>query len=316
MTASLLFQQVLNGLAIGSVYAIFALGYTLIFSILRIINFTHGAIFTLGAYATYALTGASFGFNGLLANAALPVHLPFVLALIGGSLFAAVCGVIVERLAFRPLRVRGSDPLLTLVSSLGVAVALVNVIQYLFGAEAYSYPADPFGHLPSAMNFGLGGTPILVRTVQVIIFGVSMVVLAVLTVLMNATRTGKALRAVAEDTVTASLLGIDTDRLILLTFVISGFLGGVSGTLVGLSVGIAGPYFGIAFGLKGLAVIVLGGLGDIPGAVVGGLVIGLVESFVPSQYIAYREAVPFALLFVVLLLRPQGLLGRTIVQKV
>jgi branched-chain amino acid transport system permease protein len=143
-----------------------------------------------------------------------------------------------------------------------------------------------------------------------------MVVLAVLTVLMNATRTGKALRAVAEDTVTASLLGIDTDRLILLTFVISGFLGGVSGTLVGLSVGIAGPYFGIAFGLKGLAVIVLGGLGDIPGAVVGGLVIGLVESFVPSQYIAYREAVPFALLFVVLLLRPQGLLGRTQVQKV
>ena len=215
MTRSLLFQQVLNGLAIGSVYAIFALGYTLIFSILRIINFTHGAIFTLGAYATYALTGASFGFNGLLANASLPVRLPFVLALIGGSLFAAVCGVIVERLAFRPLRARGSDPLLTLVSSLGVAVALVNVIQYLFGAEAYSDPADPFGHLPSAVNFGTAAQPILVRTVQVIIFGVSMVVLAVLTVLMNATRTGKALRTVAEDTVTASLLGIDTDRLIL-----------------------------------------------------------------------------------------------------
>jgi branched-chain amino acid transport system permease protein len=142
MSASLLLQQVLNGLAIGSVYAIFALGYTLIFSILRIINFTHGAIFTLGAYATYALTGARFGFNGLLANAALPVHLPFVLALIGGALFAAACGVIVERLAFRPLRVRGSDPLLTLVSSLGVAVALVNVIQYLCGAEAYSRPAS------------------------------------------------------------------------------------------------------------------------------------------------------------------------------
>ena len=104
-----------------------------------------------------------------------------------------------------------------------------------------------------------------------------------------------ALRAVAEDTTTSSLLGIDTDRLILLTFVISGFLGGVTGTLIGLSVGIAGPYFGIAFGLKGLAVIVLGGLGDIPGAVVGGLVIGLAESFVPAQYIAYREAVPFAL---------------------
>jgi branched-chain amino acid transport system permease protein len=150
----------------------------------------------------------------------------------------------------------------------------------------------------------------------VVIFGVSMVMLVLLTYLMNATRTGKALRAVAEDMTTSSLLGIDTDRLVLLTFVISGFLGGVTGTLIGLSVGVAGPYFGIAFGLKGLAVIVLGGLGDIPGAVVGGLIIGLAEAFVPAQYIAYREAVPFALLFVVLLVRPQGLLGRAQVQKV
>jgi branched-chain amino acid transport system permease protein len=316
MSWSQLLQQVLNGLAIGSVYAIFALGYTLIFSILRIINFTHGAIFTLGAYATYALTGSQFGINGLLAGATLPAHLPFVLALLGGALIAGVGGVIVERLAFRPLRVRGADPLLTLVSSLGVAVALVNVMQYLFGAEAYSYPADPFGHLPAAVNFGSASQPVLVRTVQVIIFLVSMVMLALLSYLMNATRTGKALRAVAEDPTTASLLGINTDRLILLTFVVSGFLGGVAGALIGLSVGIAGPYFGIAFGLKGLAVIVLGGLGDIPGAVVGGLVIGLAESFVPSRYIAYREAVPFALLFVVLLVRPQGLLGRAVVQKV
>ncbi|OLE97053.1 MAG: flagellar biosynthesis protein FlgM [Cyanobacteria bacterium 13_1_20CM_4_61_6] len=276
MNRTLLLQQVLNGLAIGSVYAIFALGYTLIFSVLRIINFTHGAIFTLGAYATYALTGSQFGINGLLAGATLPF---------------------------------------TLVSSLGVAVALVNVTQYLFGAEPYSYP-DPLEALPAAVNFGTASAPVLVRTVQVVIFGVSMVVLVLLTYLMNATRTGKALRAVAEDTTTSSLLGIDTDRLVLLTFVISGFLGGVTGTLIGLSVGIAGPYFGIAFGLKGLAVIVLGGLGDIPGAVVGGLLIGLAEAFVPAQYIAYREAMPFALLFIVLLVRPQGLLGRAQVQKV
>jgi branched-chain amino acid transport system permease protein len=310
-----LLQQVLNGLAIGSVYAIFALGYTLIFSVLRIINFTHGAIFTIGAYATYALTGSQFGINGLLAGATLPFRLPFVLALLGGSIVAAGSGVIVERLAFRPLRTRGADPLLTLVSSLGVAVALVNITQYLFGAEPYSYP-DPLQGLPTAMNFGTGAAPVLVRTVQVVIFGVSMVMLVLLTYLMNATRTGKALRAVAEDMTTSSLLGIDTDRLVLLTFVISGFLGGVTGTLIGLSVGVAGPYFGIAFGLKGLAVIVLGGLGDIPGAVVGGLIIGLAEAFVPAQYIAYREAVPFALLFVVLLVRPQGLLGRAQAQKV
>src|SRR5205085_10555797 len=134
--------------------------------------------------------------------------------------------------------------LLGTVSSPGVAVPLGSVTQRLFGAEPYPYP-DPLEPLPAAVNFGTASAPILVRTVQVVIFGVSMVVLALLTYLMNATRTGKALRAVAEDMTTSSLLGIDTDRLILLTFVISGFLGGVTGTLIGLSVGIAGPYFGI-----------------------------------------------------------------------
>jgi branched-chain amino acid transport system permease protein len=211
---------------------------------------------------------------------------------------------------------RGADPLLTLVSSLGVAVAVVNIIQYLAGAEIYAFPANPFGSLPAAINFGVPGRPVPVRTVQIIIFAVSMVIVVLLTYWINATRTGKALRAVAEDVTTANLLGINTDRLILLTFLISGFLGGIAGTLVGLSVSIAGPYFGVAFGLKGLAVIVLGGLGDIPGAVVGGFVIGLAEAFVPAQYVAYKDAVAFALLFAMLLVRPQGLLGRAIVQKV
>ena len=316
MSRTLLVQQFLNGLAIGSVYSIFALGFTLVFSILRIINFAHGAVFTLGAYLTYALTGSQFGINGLLANAALPVHLPFPVALVVGSLLAGVAGVALERVAFRPLRVRGADPLLTLVSTLGVAVALVNVMQYLFGAEIYSYPANPFGRLPAAVNFGSEATPIPVRTVQVIIFGVSMVVLLVLTYFIHGTRAGKALRAVAEDPVTARLLGINTDRLIVLTFFVSSVLGGLAGTLVGLSVSIAGPYFGIAFGLKGLAVIVLGGLGSIPGTVLGGLLIGLAESFVPSQHVAYRDAVPFALLFLILLVRPYGLLGQAGTDKV
>jgi branched-chain amino acid transport system permease protein len=309
MTRTLLVQQFLNGLAIGSVYAIFALGFTLVFSILRIINFAHGAVFTLGAYLTYALTGSQFGINGLLANATLGVRLPFPLALIGGSLLAGLAGVALERVAFRPLRTCGADPLLTLVSSLGVAVAMVNVMQYLFGAEIYSFPPRPFGNVPPAVNFGSEATPIPVRSVQVIIFLVSVAVLAVLTYLIHGTRVGKALRAVAEDPVTARLLGINTDRLIVFTFFISSVLGGLAGTLVGLSVSIAGPYFGIAFGLKGLAVIVLGGLGNIPGTMLGGLLIGLAESFVPSQHVAYRDAVPFALLFVVLLVRPYGLLG-------
>ncbi|HEY0735206.1 MAG TPA: branched-chain amino acid ABC transporter permease [Herpetosiphonaceae bacterium] len=316
MNTTLLWQQFLNGLAIGSVYAIFALGYTLVFSILRIINFAHGAVFTLGAYFTYVLLGARFGFNGVLANLALPFSLPFPLALLLGSMLAGLIGVVVERLAFRPLRTRNADPLLTLVSSLGVAVALVNLIQYLVGAEIYTYPPRVLGGLPAAVNFGTSTQPVPVRTVQIIIFAVSMVIVVLLTYLINATKIGKALQAVSEDATTASLLGINTDQLILFTFFLSGFLGGVAGTLVGLSVSINGPYFGIAFGLKGLAVIVLGGLGDIPGAVLAGFIIGLAESFVPAQYVAYKDAVAFALLFIMLLVRPQGLLGRAIVQKV
>lgn len=316
MNLTLFIQQLLNGLSIGSIYAIFALGYTLIFSILGIINFAHGAIFTLGAYLTYALMGEAFGFNGLLANAALPIKLPFPLALILGSIIAGLVGVAIERIAFRPLRRRGADPLLTVVSSLGVALVVVNLIQYLVGAENYTFPGNTFGNLPASINFGSGENPIPIRTVQIVIFLVSVIVLAILTYFINYTKYGRAMRAVAEDPTTASLLGINTDRFIVITFFISSFLAGVAGTLVGSSVSIAGPYFGIAFGLKGLAVIVLGGLGSIPGAVLGGLLIGVVEAFVPGQYSAYKDAVAFGILFIMLLVRPQGLLGRRLIQKV
>lgn len=316
MDITLFLQQFLNGLSIGSAYAIFALGYTLIFSILGIINFAHGAIFTLGAYFTYALMGGAFGFSGLLANATLPIQLPFALALILGSTLAGLVGVAVERIAFQPLRRKGSDPLLTVVSSLGVAVVIVNLIQYLVGAESYTFPGNTYGNLPASFNFGTVEKPVPIRSVQVVIFGVSVVILTILTYFINHTKYGKAMQAVAEDPTTANLLGINTDRFIVLTFFISSFLAGLAGTLVGSSVSIAGPYFGIGFGLKGLAVIVLGGLGSIPGAVLGGLVIGLVEAFVPADQSGYKDAVAFGILFIMLLIRPQGLLGRRFVQKV
>lgn len=322
MNLTLLLQQFLNGLSIGSVYALFALGYTLIFSILGIINFAHGAIFTLGAYFTYALMGGAFGFSGLLASLrlplldGLPVELRFLVAMLLSSCLAGLVGVGIERIAFRPLRQRGSDPLLSVVSSLGVAVVVVNLIQYLVGAENYTFPANALGKLPPALNFGSVAEPIPIRTVQVVIFAVAVVILILLTYLINATRFGKAMRAIAEDATTASLLGINIDRYIVFTFFLSSFLAGLAGTLVGVSVSIAGPYFGIAFGLKGLAVIVLGGLGSIPGAVVGGLVLGIIEAFVPADYSAYRDALAFGILFLMLLVRPQGLLGRKFVQKV
>lgn len=316
MTSTLFLQNVLNGLSIGSVYAIFALGYTLVFSILGIINFAHGAVFTLGAYFTYFLMGGRTGFNGLLANASLPFGLPFWVAMLLSGVLSGFVGVAIERFAFRPLRQRGADPLLTVVSSLGVALVIVNIIQYLVGAENYTFPAQALSNLPPAVNFGTAENPIPIRTVQILIFLVSVAVLTILTYLINATKYGKAMRAVAEDPTTSSLLGINTDRFIVLTFFVSSFLAGIAGTLVGLSVSIAGPYFGIGFGLKGLAVIVLGGLGSIPGSVVGGLVIGLVEAFVPGEFSAFKDAIAFGLLFLMLLVRPRGLLGRRIIQKV
>lgn len=316
MDAVQFLQNFLNGISIGSVYAIFALGYTLVFSILGIINFAHGAVFTLGAYLTYSLAVGQFGISGFLAGYRVPFSLSFPLSLLIGATLSGMAGVLVERCAFRPLRARGADSLLALVSSLGVALVAVNVIQYLVGSEIYSFPSDVYGDISPALVFSVAGKPVVIRTVQMIIFAVSMVILALLAYLINFTRIGKALQAVAENTATASLLGINVDRFILYTFFLSGFLGGIAGSLVGTSFGIAGPYFGVTYGLKGLAVIVLGGLGSVPGAVLGGLVIGLAEAFVPSDYSAYKEAVAFAFLFIVLLVRPQGLLGQSQIQKV
>lgn len=316
MDVPIIFQNILNGLSIGSVYAIFALGYTLIFSILGIINFSHGAVFTLGAYLTYAMAVGQFGINGFLAGINLPFTLPFPVSLFVGALISGLIGIVIELTAFRPLRKRGADPLLALVSSLGIALVIVNLIQYLVGAEIYSFPPDVYGNISPAVMFNWGDKIIVIRTVQVIIFAVCIVILILLGCFMSFSKHGKALRAIAENPTVAGLLGISVNRFVLLTFLISGFLGGVAGSLVGTSFGIAGPYFGVTYGLKGLAVIILGGMGSIPGAVAGGMLIGLAESFVPPDYSAYKEAVAFALLFIILLARPQGLLGDSTIQKV
>ena len=324
MELSQLIQNLVNGLAIGSVYAIFALGYTLIFSILGIINFAQGAVFTLGAYLTYALVSGQFENNGLLRGVNLfPNGSPFAghaltfgLATLIGAVVAGLVAVLIERVAFRPMRARGADPLLALVSSLGVSLVVINLIQLLVGAEIYNFPSNAYGDVPPALSFHIGDKTVIIRTVQIIIFAVSLVMLAILGYVIGRTKIGKALRAVAENPGTASLLGISVDRFILITFFLSGFLGGLAGTLVGTAFGVAGPYFGVTYGLKGLAVIVLGGLGSIPGAVLGGLVIGLAEAFVPADYSAYKDVVAFALLFIILLVRPQGLLGKAAIQKV
>ena len=307
-----LLQLLFNGLSVGAVYALFALGYTLVFSVLGVINFAHGAIFTLGAYFTYFLIGGAVGSNGLMAGLQLPFALPFWLALPVAGIAAAAVALVVERIAFRPLRERGSDPLLALITSLGAGVILVNLIQLLVGAESYSIPVETLESLPVALS--IAGAK--VRTVQVMLLAIAGLLLAALSIWIDGSRSGKALQAVSEDPITAQLLGINSGRMIQIAFGISGFLAGVAGGLVGLSVSIAGPYFGIGYGLKGLGVLVLGGLGSVPGAVLGGLIIGLAEACVPAELSGYKDAVSFGFLFLVLLIRPQGLLGRPQANKV
>jgi branched-chain amino acid transport system permease protein len=318
MDITLILQQLINGLALGGTYTIFALGYTLIFSILGIINFSHAAVFTLGAYFTYLFMGLRFGFNGVMANYEFPIDFPFPVALILSAIAGGLVSILIERVFIKPLRDKGADPLLTLVASLGVATLIVNLIQYLVGAEAISYPPLPvtLGISPTlVLDLGLE-KPLIIRNTQLVTLAVSIVILVCLTYLINNTRMGKALQAVAEDATTSSLLGINTDRLIFITFFLAGSIAAIAGTMVGYSSGISGPYFGIAFGLKGLAVIVLGGLGSIPGTIAGGMIIGLVEAFVPAELIGYKDAIAFGILFIVLLTRPRGLMGRLVIQKV
>ena len=307
-----LLQLLLNGLSTGAVYALFALGYTLVFSVLGVINFAHGAVFTLGAYFTYFLIGGAAGANGLLAGLQLPFALPFWLALPLAGLGAAAVALLIERTAFAPLRQRSADPLLALITSLGAGVVLVYLIQLLVGAESYAIPTGALAGLPAAVR--IGGAQ--VRSVQLLLLLVAAVLLTLLTLWIDGTRSGKGLRAVSEDPTTARLLGIPSDRMIQIAFGLSGFLAGIAGGLVGLSVSIAGPYFGIGYGLKGLGVLVLGGLGSVPGAVLGGLIIGLAEACVPADLSGYRDVVAYGFLFVVLLVRPQGLLGRVLPSKV
>jgi branched-chain amino acid transport system permease protein len=307
-----LLQILINGISTGAVYGLFALGYTLVFSVLGVINFAHGAVFTLGAYLTYLLVGGAVGSNGLLAGMQLPMALPFWAALPLAGLLTALVSLVVEATAFRPLRRHGAEPLLYLITSLGAGVILVNLLQILLGAEGYSMPTSSLGSLP--ITISLAGAQL--RTVQLVLLVVAAVVLVVLSLWLEGSRGGKALQAVSEDATTARLLGIDSDAMIRLGFAVSGFLAGIAGGLVGLSLSITGPYFGISYGLKALGVLVLGGLGSVPGAVLAGLIVGGAEALVPGEWSGYKDAIAYGFLFAVLLLRPQGLLGRPQITKV
>ncbi len=286
----MLAQQIINGLTLGSSYALVALGYTLIFGVLGIINMAHGEIFMFGA------------FIGLMT--VLYFKGSIFLALLAAIIVTMILGLLLERIALRPLRgKKGVSHLATLISTIGVSIFLENLAHKIFGPETQPFPI-PFHNV----TFEWG--TIRISLVQLIIFAIAVVVMISLQLWLSKTKYGKALRATAENMDTASILGVNTSRIIIMTLMLASALGGLAGVLVGIGSNAVAPTIGISVGLKGLAIIILGGMGSVPGAMAGGLILGVTEVLaVAYGDSAYRDAVAFGMIIVVLLLRPQGIFG-------
>jgi branched-chain amino acid transport system permease protein len=288
-------QQTINGLFLGSIYALFALGYTLVFGVLDILNLAHAAVFMLASFAALALVG-----RGLHVLVAFPLAV----------LFAGVLGLVLERVAFRPLRGRADSNISGLISSLAMATVFEAVALELWGPNISRFP---FGTVPERQLRVLGA---VVSRLQLTIVAVAFALFVVLWWLVVRTRLGREIRAVAESPRAARILGVNVDRVIAASFFISSALGGAAGVLFGLAFNSISPDMGRSVELKGLAVIILGGMGSMTGAVIAGFALGLVEVLVVAHLGAsYRDAVSFAALFLILVLRPRGLLGQAALRE-
>ena len=282
-------QQLVNGLTLGSLYAVLAIGLTLVFGVLNIINMAHGGIFMIGAFV------------GLFMVTVLDVNI-FV-AILGAMIVCAILGYLLEFVALRPLRRQKVSHLAPLISTIGVSIFLESVALLVWGPQTRSFPPDFIGGL---IDFGT----FKISMVQIIGLGVSVGLMLILNVLIKKTKIGKAIRAVSLNTETAALLGINPTLVISVTVMLASALGAAAGVLVGLSFDAVEPLMGVIIGFKGLAVLILGGLGNITGAMVGGFILGIAEVFsVAYGASSYRDAVAFGLIILLLFWRPQGLFG-------
>jgi branched-chain amino acid transport system permease protein len=297
------FQQLTNGLAVGSIYALIALGYTMVYGVLKLINFAHGDLFTIGAYLGMTLL-ASFALHETLG----PFIGLVVLALMVMGL-VAILGAIVERTAYRPLR--ESPRLSAVVSALGASIFLQNAVMLIYGARFQVYPEDLIPETAVDL-FGL-----YVPMVRILVLCASLVLMAALYTFIQKTRIGTAIRAAAIDQDAARLMGIDVNRVILLVFLIGPALGGAAGLMVGLQYGQINFTMGWTYGMKAFTAAILGGIGNIPGAMLGGLLLGVIEAM-GSAYIsiAWKDAIAFFVLILILIVRPTGLLGERVADKI
>lgn len=299
-------QQLVNGLTLGMIYGLIAIGYTMVYGIIGMINFAHGDIFMVGAFVSL------IGFLLLALGGVTFVPLALVLVLVLAMGFTALWGYTVERIAYRPLR--GSFRLAPLISAIGMSIFLQNFVQVTQGARVK--PLEPLVTGGLVLRSG-GSIAVTISWMQILIIVTTLIMLTVFTLLIARTSLGRAMRACEQDRRMAALLGIDTDRTISLTFVIGAALAAVAGMMYLLYYGVIDFYIGFIAGIKAFTAAVLGGIGSLPGAVLGALLIGLIETFW-SAYLSvqYKDVAAFSILAVTLIFLPSGLLGRNEVEKV
>ena len=299
----LFIQQLTNGLAVGGIYALIALGYTMVYGVLKLINFAHGDLFTIGAYLGLTLL-TTLGLTNYLG----PFGVVIVLALMVMGLVAIV-GAALERVAYRPLR--QSHRLSAVVSALGASIFFQNAVMLIYGARYKVYPHDILPR--TAINiFGLD-----IPLIRLLMLLTSIVMMVGLYLFIQRTKIGTAIRAAAIDQGAAKLMGINVDRVIMIVFLIGPALGGAAGLMVGLYYGQINFTMGWLYGLKAFTAAILGGIGNIPGAMVGGLLLGVIEAMGAAYIsIAWKDAIAFCVLIIILIVRPTGLLGERVAEKI
>lgn len=300
-------QQLVNGLTLGSVYALIALGYTMVYGILKLLNFAHGEVYMMGAFTGFGVLTLFGGATGVTTSVIVLIAAMLAAAMLASGLL----GVVIERFAYRPLR--NAPRIAPLISALGVSFFLQSTALLLFGADFRSYETYEYIDLGMGIHWG----PLNISIVRITVIVTAVALMVALTLLVARTRLGKAMRATAFDREAAAMQGIDVDRVIVATFFIGSCLAGAAGVMVGLVFYKVYHLMGFIAGLKGFTAAVVGGIGSIPGAMLGGLSIGLAEAFI-TGYVSstFQDVFVFSILIVLLLVRPSGLLGRADIQKV
>ena len=296
----------LAGISVGGQYALIAIGYTMVYGIIGMINFAHGEVYMIGSYVAFiALAGLA-----MMGIHSLPILM--TVAFVATIFVTSAYGYSIERVAYRPLR--NSNRLIPLISAIGMSIFLQNTVLLSQDSKDKSIP----NLIPGSFSFGPGGAEeVLISYMQVLVFVVTLVAMTLLTLFISRSRLGRACRACAEDIKMANLLGINTNNIIALTFVIGAALAAVAAVLLSMQYGVINPNAGFLVGLKAFTAAVLGGIGSIPGAMLGGLVLGVAEAFGADIFgDQYKDVVAFGLLVLVLLFRPTGILGRPEVEKV